>query len=385
MAGRRTSLVSLAGAKVDDVPGKSDPTLLTVPLDRLHCTRFNPRRNFGTDDELREFGEKLKKEQLQPAVVVSRAAYLRLWPDEAERVGTASYVIANGERRYRASQLVGRGALEVVQREDVAASRADFLDAVQSENNDRKDLDPIERAIAIETMVTELGGADQVAVYYNKTKGWVSQQRKLLKLTPALQDLVTAGEMPVRVARDIAGLPPEVQATAWQEELERRRLAKDAADTLRSRAVSSEVSETTAPAVPGPPEAVRFTAVNQQPETPAQSVPPPTTREVRFTAVNEASPADAAPAPAHEAIPEQRADRPAGTPAATGDDGEQAPRRVPWENPGELVLLLDHKVEGDDAFFDLFQLFGARALERDAARLGRLAQALAEQAAARTT
>lgn len=203
--GRRTSLASLAGAKVDDVPGKSDLLLLTLPLEKQVPTRFNPRRNFGTDDELKDFGLKLKKRQLQPAVVVSRSSYLKLWPEEDENVGTAPYVIANGERRYRASLAAGLTTLDVVHNEDVAQSSGDFLDAVLSENNDREDLDPIERAIGIETMVSELGGADKVAEHYGKTKGWVSQQRKLLRLTYDLQILVTNGEMPIRVAREIVG------------------------------------------------------------------------------------------------------------------------------------------------------------------------------------
>ncbi|MGW3100031.1 ParB/RepB/Spo0J family partition protein [Streptomyces sp. NPDC001102] len=290
MAGRRTSLASLAGAKIEDVPGRSDAVLMSLPLDKLHCTRFNPRRNFGTEEELREFGEKLKKEQLQPAVVVSRAAYLKLWPNEADSVGVASYVIANGERRYRASRLAGRLALEVVHREDVAKDRAAFLDAVQSENNDRQDLDPIERAIAIETMVTELGGAERVATYYGKTKGWVSQQRKLLKLAPELQDLVSAGEMPVRVARDIAGLAPEVQPAAWSEYLERRRLEKETGSRLRAPAAAPPEplkSPPTSTTLPPAPEITRFTAVNHDPaQTPTVSIAEPTS-EVRFTAVNQ--------------------------------------------------------------------------------------------------
>ncbi|MFJ4008031.1 ParB/RepB/Spo0J family partition protein [Streptomyces sp. NPDC090023] len=288
MAGRRTSLASLAGAKVEDVPGRSDALLMSLHLDKLHCTRFNPRRNFGTDEELREFGEKLKKEQLQPAVVVSRTAYLKLWPNEAERVGIASYVIANGERRYRASRLAGRPALEVVHREDVARDRATFLDAVQSENNDRQDLDPIERAIAIETMVTELGGAEQVATYYGKTKGWVSQQRKLLRLAPELQDRVSAGEMPVRVARDIAGLPPEAQPAAWSEHLERRRLEKEAGAQLRAQAANSPepLNSARTGTTPAASDTDRFTAVNHdlaQAHTSPITAPTP---EVRFTAVN---------------------------------------------------------------------------------------------------
>jgi ParB family chromosome partitioning protein len=345
--GRRTSLVSLAGEKVEDVPGRSDAVLLSVPLEKLHCTRFNPRRNFGTEEDLRDFGEKLKKEQLQPAVVVSRSGYLKLWPDEADRVGLAAYVIANGERRYRASQLVGRPVLEVVHREDVAKSRADFLDAVQSENNDRKDLDPIERAIAIETMVTELGGADQVAVYYDKTKGWVSQQRKLLKLAPHLQDLVSSGEMPVRIGRDIAGLPADVQVTAWEEAVARRLAAKE---TPRRRADTERTSVETrmAKAYESPaPAPERFTAVNQSPVGPSTTAPAARKEPERFTAVNrdaEAVPQQPAPAPPDQRVlPEARTPQ---EPALVGDPATLP--RLPYEDGNFVAHHLIRKMPPEE-------------------------------------
>lgn len=266
--GRRTSLASLAGAKVDRVPGESDPLLFSLPLDRLVPTRFNPRRNFGTEEELRAFGQRLSERQLQPAVVVSRGGYLRLWPDEEQYLGAASYVIVSGERRYRASAAAGRATLDVVHTEAIAESRATLLDAVLAENNDREDLDPIERAIGIETMVAELGGADQVAAHFKKSKGWVSQQRKLLRLTSDLQALVSAGEMPVREAREIAGLPESEQRSAWK--------------AVKARRAESKAA----------PRAKRFTAVNQQ-EAEAREA------EERFTAVNQrtGSPDDRAETP----------------------------------------------------------------------------------------
>ncbi|MET8451655.1 ParB/RepB/Spo0J family partition protein [Streptomyces sp. NPDC005209] len=364
MAGRRTSLASLAGAKVEDVPGRSDAVLMSLPLDKLHCTRFNPRRNFGTDEELREFGEKLKKEQLQPAVVVSRAAYLKLWPNEADRVGLASYVIANGERRYRASRLTGRPTLEVVHREDVAKDRATFLDAVQSENNDRQDLDPIERAIAIETMVTELGGADQVATYYGKTKGWVSQQRKLLKLAPELQDLVGAGEMPVRVARDIAGLPPEAQPAAWSEHLERRRLEKEAGARLRAQAANPPEPLDSARTATTPPasETTRFTAVNHEPaQAPTGSITEPPA-EVRFTAVNQQpeqpQTSTAVHTPADPPTRDMPAQKPGALPESIPEPRHASPEDEPTDGPGpklfpyhdglEAAHLLLHKMPPEE-------------------------------------
>ena len=339
MAGRRTSLASLAGAKVEDVPGRSDAVLLSLPLDRLHCTRFNPRRNFGTEQELREFGEKLKREQLQPAVVVSRTGYLKLWPDEADNVGTCPYVIANGERRYRASKLVGRSVLEVVHREDVAASRAAFLDAVQSENNDRQNLDPIERAIAIETMVQELGGADQVAVYYGKTKGWVSQQRKLLKLVPELQDLVSSGEMAVRVGRDIAGLPAEVQVTAWEEEVAKRKAAREAAERWKSDGAPRRPRGESVEA------AQRFTAVNHN-QSPLASPPSkPSAEGVRFTAVNREPDTPRSPLPAQDSVPGQAEPAPSVPAQSSVDAIVQQPdepqlKRFPYDDPDSAAFYL---------------------------------------------
>ncbi|MEW1565788.1 hypothetical protein AB0454_22715 [Streptomyces sp. NPDC093509] len=368
MAGRRTSLASLAGQKIEDVPGQGEPLLLSLPLDKMIPTRFNPRRRFGTDEELSEFGRKLAKQQLQPAVVVSRAGYLKLWPEEAERVGTIPYVIANGERRYRASKLVARPTLDVVHNESVAASRAVFLDAVQQENNERENLDPIERAIAIETMVTELGGADHVAVYYDKTKGWVSQQRKLLRLTPELQDLVSLGEMPVRVGRDIASLPPEHQADAWQAEVEARAAAK-ALPRPERRAPQPPAP---APVLQPTPQPERFTAVNQDSDPPAPEAQPAAVPAERFTAVNQPPPepgAESSTEPASdvarevertaEAIPEPRSHQ--------GDEqeaGDGQPKRLPY---GDGLFLGQHlaiKVD-NEPYFLMLRVLLEKGREKD--------------------
>lgn len=258
VSSRRQAVAAATGAAT---VGADDSRLKTIPLGQLAPTRFNPRRNFGTYGDLVEFGLKLKNKQLQPARAVTREAYLRLWEEEADSVGAARYVLANGERRFRSSLAADLETLEVIIDDTIAVSKAVFLDAVLSENNDREDLDPIERALGIETMVVELGGADQVAAHYGKTKGWVSQQRKLLKLTPALQDLVSSNTMPIRVARDIAGLPPNDQDAAWAAEVRRREGVKAAP---RERSPKRSPAKSSAPALETPSDgAERFTAVNQ--------------------------------------------------------------------------------------------------------------------------
>jgi len=216
MAGKRTSLASLAGAKVETVPGHGDPTLVRLSLDSIAPTPVNTRKNFGTAESLTELGESLRRRQLQSIVVVPRTAYLRIFPEHREQVGTATHVLANGERRYRAAKQVNLDSLEAVIREEVADSRQDFIDAVTSENLDRKNLDPIEEAEAVELMVGECGSATAAAQRFGRTSGWVSQRRSLLKLVPEVQSLVRSGEIPVREARELVGVAADEQMAAWR-------------------------------------------------------------------------------------------------------------------------------------------------------------------------
>lgn len=344
-AGRRTSLASLAGGKVEDVPGRSDPTLLRVPITQLVPTRFNPRTNFGTPDELADFGESLKRRQLQPAVVVSRARYLKLWPDEADAVGSATYVIANGERRYRGAREAGLTHLIVVLTEEVANSRADFLDAVLSENIDRKNFDPIEEAHAVDMMVRECGTASAAATRYGRTEAWVSQRRALLRLAPEVQDMVRTGDIPVREARQLAGLPADQQATAWEDRSQQRTEEKAKPRPKRLRSVPTPAPEqqleqepVTTPALP--PLA---SPTGQQPAVTAAKTP-----ERTRTGQDSGTPSVAPPAKApDDMLPPQ---------AAADPEPACSHPRLPWDDPVKFMALARHKMAPDN-FQILAELF----------------------------
>lgn len=215
--GRRVSLVALANEKVEDIPGRSAPTLVRLRISQLAPTPLNPRRDFGSDTELNELGESMKVRQLQPVVAVSRAAYLKLWPEHEDAINSADFVLANGERRFRAARHVELDGIDVLVREEVADSRTTFLDAVLTENLDRKNFDPIEEALAVAAMVGECGSAKKAAAQFRRHESWVSQRRALLKLTPELQECVRSAELPVRIARSIASLPPDQQELAWRK------------------------------------------------------------------------------------------------------------------------------------------------------------------------
>ncbi|MEV6684518.1 ParB/RepB/Spo0J family partition protein [Streptomyces sp. NPDC051130] len=192
-----------------DVPAYE---LIRIPLDQVSPTPLNPRRNFGTDEEKTRFGEELRQAQLSACVVVSRSAYLGLWPDHDSRIGSASYVLINGERRFRSALHVGLEALDFVVRDDLADSRTDFIDHLLAENLEREDFDVIERARGVQQLVDtcvddegrEHGAKSRAAERLGRSPSWVTNQLVLLELPEEIQLLLSSGELPERDGRLLA-------------------------------------------------------------------------------------------------------------------------------------------------------------------------------------
>ncbi|GLX41183.1 hypothetical protein Sros01_72560 [Streptomyces roseochromogenus] len=185
--------------------------LIRVPLDQVSPTPLNPRRNFGTDEEMTRFGEELRQAQLSACVLISRGAYLGLWPKHESRIGASSYVLINGERRFRSALHVGLESLDFVVRDDLAASRADFVDHLLAENLEREDFDVIERARGVQQLVEscadegrEHGAKSRAAERLGRSPSWVTNQLVLLELPEEIQLKLSSGELPERDGRLLA-------------------------------------------------------------------------------------------------------------------------------------------------------------------------------------
>src|SRR4051812_11578323 len=190
----------------DDVPvtdTRADGRLYRVPLTRLSPNLVNPRKDFGTEDALIDFGKSLQRRQNQACPVVSRNAYLKLWPEHRDQVKDVDYILVSGERRYRAANAVGLAVLDCIVNDDFAADRKTFMEAVVSENVDRQNFDPIEEAYAVQALVTEFGSNRAVAQHFERVDGWVTQRVLLTHLDRQVQDLVRAKAMPLEAARSL--------------------------------------------------------------------------------------------------------------------------------------------------------------------------------------
>jgi ParB family chromosome partitioning protein len=259
----------------DDAPvvdTRAAGRLYRLPLARLSPNLVNPRTDFGTQDELLDFGKSLKRRQNQPCPAVSRSAYLKLWPDHADRIGDIDYVIVSGERRYRAASAVGMETLDCVVNDDFAASRKVFMEAVVSENIDRRNFDPIEEANAVAAMAAEFESNRKVAEHFERADSWVTMRIDLTYLCHEMQDLVRSKSIPLEDARILGKLvknsevPTDHESQlAWWEGRAAEKAAKAAARKAEKAAKRQE------PAAPVAPAGSSFTAVKLQ--APAEEPP----------------------------------------------------------------------------------------------------------------
>lgn len=116
----------------------------------------------------------------------------------------AGYQIIAGERRWRASKLIGLTTVPVVVKETTAKG---MLEMAIVENVQREDLNPIERAQAFQRLIEEFGlPLSQIAKRVGKSESYVSNTMRLLALPDAIKDGLISGAISEGHARAIAGL-----------------------------------------------------------------------------------------------------------------------------------------------------------------------------------
>ncbi|MFC7794568.1 ParB/RepB/Spo0J family partition protein [Streptomyces cinereoruber] len=340
MAGQRVALSSLAGGKVETVPGIARPALVHVAPSDVAPTPLNPRIDFDKET-LVELGTSMQSGQLAPCIAIPRAKYLELFPEHAGELPSCKYVMAAGERRWRAALEVGLTTLDLHIRQDIAETPAKFLAAVLAENIERKNFNYIEEAFGLQRMLEMSGGSQaEAAKRLSKSKQWFSQRIGILRLSPEMQQAVRDGELTAfREMRKYAALPADQQMTAWQADLKKaQQPAEEPAVALAETPPPLSKGDQSGEAAPATPRG--YTAVypsadpvpspavaESRPEPssrPSEGVPSPALAQVvrHYDVVEPAAaptvttvvpdPRPAAPVPQPVATPQTEAPAPAG-------------------------------------------------------------------------
>ena len=191
---RRSDFVRLRDLR-KSVEQKKDyqENVVRIPLDRLRCSPFQPRKIFQTlslnelSESIREFGV------LQPILV--------------RDMGDGYYEIISGERRYRASLIAGKTDIPAI-----VLSINDNEAALHAivENIQREDLDYMELAEAYNRLIVEHGMTqEEVARRVGKSQSAIANKIRLLRLSPNVVKVLSEHGLTERHARALLRLPNE--------------------------------------------------------------------------------------------------------------------------------------------------------------------------------
>ena len=165
-----------------------------ISIDEIDPNASQPRRDFDKEaleqlaDSIREAGV------LSPILVVENGM---------------RYRIVAGERRYRAARLAGLETVPCIVR---SMTNEQQMEAALIENLQRQDLNPIEEAAAIRSLMQECGYTqEEAARKLGKSRPAIANALRLLNLPKAVTDLVVTGDLSAGHARVLAGLDSEAR------------------------------------------------------------------------------------------------------------------------------------------------------------------------------
>ena len=163
-----------------------------MKISDIEPNRDQPRKNFDKE-ALEELADSIKQFGIiQPIVVQKKEDY---------------YEIIAGERRWRAAKLAKLKEVPVIIKE---FSPQEVMEIALIENIQRRDLNPIEEALAYKSLIDEYHlNQDELAKRVSKSRTAIANSMRLLKLTEEVQNMLVNNEISMGHARALLSLEQE--------------------------------------------------------------------------------------------------------------------------------------------------------------------------------
>lgn len=180
------------GNPIESHAQSSGISTLELPVNEIENNPFQPRRDFN-HDEIASLAESIKNhQQLQPVLV---------------RVVNGKYQLISGERRLRATIHAG---LKTIRAEVREADDRLVAELAIIENLQRKDLNPIEKALSFKRYIDEHKcKQDDLARRLSIDRSTIANLMRLLELPQLILDWLTAGEVSAGHARALLPIGDE--------------------------------------------------------------------------------------------------------------------------------------------------------------------------------
>ena len=197
----------------DKVKSIASDAVHYIDINEIKPNLTQPRKQFD-EDKISDLAESIKTHgMIQPIIVRPLSS------------GSGDEIVAGG-RRWRAARVAELREMPWISRE--LSDRENMLIAI-IENTQREDLNPIEEAMAFREMMNkyELTQAE-VSKSVGKSRPYITNALRLLKLPDVVQNLVIQGRLSGGHARAIAGVDDE------QLQIRLAELAKDGGLSVRA-------------------------------------------------------------------------------------------------------------------------------------------------------
>lgn len=216
----------------DNMMETKQETKTSIKISRITPRGDQPRKNFDENalqvlaDSIREHGV------IQPIVL-----------REIEELSD-NYEIIAGERRWRAAKMAGLDEIPAV---IMTGDELKVAEVSLIENVQRKDLNPIEEALAYKALIEKFGlKQEEVAQQAGKSRSAVANMLRLLELPDEVLNMVQDEKLSMGHARAILGLEDEEKMLPLAEMTAEKELSVREVEALvrRYNTVVEEVPET---------------------------------------------------------------------------------------------------------------------------------------------
>jgi ParB family chromosome partitioning protein len=146
-------------------------SIVELDLTAIEVNPFQPRSSFN-EEGLKELASSIRELGVIQPITVRKLSF-------------GKYQLVSGERRFRASKIVGLDKIPAYIR---IANDQESLEMALVENIQREDLDPIEIALSYQRLIDEINlTQEQMSDRVGKNRSTIANYLRLLKLDPIIQ------------------------------------------------------------------------------------------------------------------------------------------------------------------------------------------------------
>ena len=215
--GRGLSVLLNENIEISSNLTSNSSSIENIPIDKLSPGKYQPRKTFKSEEMDSLIQSVREKGIIQPLVVRS--------------IGNELYEIIAGERRFRASKVVGLKNVPAVIRN---CSNQDAFEIALIENLQRDDLNPIEESYSLKKLGDEFGiGHDEIAKRIGKSRSYVVNMIRLMNLPENVQELVSSSKLSAGHARALIGNEDAYEIA--KEIIEKNLSVRDAEKIVKSK------------------------------------------------------------------------------------------------------------------------------------------------------